>query len=129
MKKIIYTISIIFTVVVFFLIFTQNDKTTYGNNLFEYHSKPISLENMKYIPDVMNNINVLEETDNTLNYYTVNLDSFPVFTGYPKHISGSTREGGIFCNMDADADLEIVYNIGYTVQALNLDGSNVTGCA
>ncbi|MFC2092639.1 FG-GAP-like repeat-containing protein [Bacteroidota bacterium] len=127
MKKIIYTISIIFSVVVFFLVFTQNDKTTYGNNLFGNYSKTISLENMKYMPDVMNNINVLEELDNTSNYYTVNLDSFPVFNGYPKHISGSTREGGIFCNMDSDADLEIVYNIDYTVQAWNLDGSNVSG--
>ena len=127
MKKIILTISIVFTAVVFFLSFTQNDKTTYGNNLSETYSKTISFENMNCVPDVMNNINILEQTDNIPNYYTVNLDSFPVFTGYPKHISGSTREGGIFCNMDADADLEIVYNIGYTIQAWNLDGSNVTG--
>ena len=127
MKKMIFTTSIVFTAVVFFLAFTQNDKTTYGNNLFGIYTKTNSFENMKYIPDVMNNINVLEETDNTLSYYTVNLDSFPVFNGYPKHISGSTREGSIFCNMDSDSDLEVVYNIGYTVQAWNLDGSNVTG--
>jgi hypothetical protein len=127
MKKIIFTISIIFTAIVLFFAFTQNDKTTYGNNLFGTNAKTFSLENMNYIPDVMNNINVLEQTDNIPNYFTVNLDSFPLFSGYPKHISGSSKEGSIFCNMDSDSDLEIVVNIGYTVQAWNLDGSNVTG--
>ena len=127
MKKLIFTISIIFTAIVFFFIFTQNSKTTYGNNLFGTNAKTFSLENMNYIPDVMNNINVLEQTDNIPNYFTVNLDSFPLFSGYPKHISGNSKEGSIFCNMDSDADLEILINIGYTVQAWNLDGSNVTG--
>jgi len=127
MKKIIFTISIVLTAVVFFFVFTQNDKITYGNNLFGIYSKTISLENMNYVPDVMNNINVLEQTDNIPDYYTVNLDSFPIFSGYPKHISGSSYEGSIFCNMDTDSDLEIVINIDYTVQSWNLDGSNVTG--
>jgi len=127
MKKIIFTTSIVFTAIVFFFIFTQNDKTTYGNKLFGNNAKTFSLENMNYIPDVMNNINVLEQTDNIPNYYTINLDSFPVFSGYPKHISGSSYEGSIFCNMDSDSDLEILINIGYTTQAWNIDGSNVTG--
>ena len=127
MKKIIFTIFIVFIFTAFIINVTYNSNTSYSGSISEMYSKRVLLENLNYIPDVMNNINILEGDNNFSNYYTVNLDSFPVFTGYPKHISGSTREGGIFCNMDSDSDLEIVYNIGYTIQAWNLDGSNVTG--
>ncbi len=50
-----------------------------------------------------------------------------VFPGYPIGISGTSFEGGILCNMDSDDDLEIVYNIGYTIQAWNYDGTAVPG--
>ena len=123
----IFTIFIALIFAAFIINVTYNSNTLYSGSISEMFSQKVSLENLNYIPDVMNNINILEGDNNFSNYYTVNLDSFPVFTGYPKHISGSTREGGIFCNMDVDTDLEIVYNIGYTVQAWNLDGSNVTG--
>lgn len=79
------------------------------------------------IPDVMNNVNVVVNNENGIKNYTFNVDSFPLFTGYPITVSGSTFEGGIFCNMDSDSDLELVYNIGFTVQARNLDGSSVPG--
>lgn len=83
--------------------------------------------NKPVIPDVMGNFNVLE-TDGKNNYNTVyNIDSFPLFSGFPKTTSGATYEGGIICNMDSDNDLEIVRNMGYTVQAWNFDGSNVPG--
>ncbi len=127
MKRIIFTIFIVFIFASFIINVTYNSNTSYSGSISEIYSNRISLENLNYVPDVMNNINILEENDNISNYYTVNLDSFPVFTGYPKHISGTTREGGIFCNMDADVDIEIVYNIGYTVQAWNLDGTTVPG--
>ncbi|HCV43135.1 MAG TPA: hypothetical protein DGH68_06595, partial [Bacteroidetes bacterium] len=79
------------------------------------------------LPDVMNNVNILEQNETGSFTRTVNLDSFPLFTGYPQHISGQSFEGGIVCNMDADPELEIVYGIGFTVQAWNLDGSAVPG--
>ncbi|HSD63308.1 MAG TPA: FG-GAP-like repeat-containing protein, partial [Ignavibacteriaceae bacterium] len=50
-----------------------------------------------------------------------------VFPGYPIGISGASFEGGVLCNMDSDDDLEIVYNIGYTIQAWNYDGTIVPG--
>jgi hypothetical protein len=50
-----------------------------------------------------------------------------VFPGYPKDVSGQSFEGGILCNMDSDSDLEVVYNIGYTIQCWNYDGTNVSG--
>ncbi|MCC6866602.1 MAG: T9SS type A sorting domain-containing protein [Ignavibacteria bacterium] len=83
--------------------------------------------NQPVIPDVMGYINVLE-TDGYSTYNAVyNVDSFPLFTGFPKTFSGVGYEGGILCNMDSDNDLEIVRNIGYTIQAWNYDGSNVPG--
>lgn len=79
------------------------------------------------IPDMMNCINVMQYDINGPKPVSINLDSFPVYPNFPKHISGTTFEGSIFCNMDSDPDLEIVINIAYTVQAFNIDGSTVTG--
>ena len=53
--------------------------------------------------------------------------NFTLFPGYPVTQSGSTIEGSIFCNMDADPELEIVVCIGQATYAFNLDGSPVTG--
>lgn len=78
-------------------------------------------------PDVMNKVNVLNSSlkfQQTLFYES---DSLTVFAGFPLVISGNTFEGGIFCNMDNDPELEMVFNVNYTVQALNLDGTSVPG--
>lgn len=86
-----------------------------------------NIATMPVIPDVMGNINV-KESDGRLTYNAVyNVDSFPLFSGFPKSLTGTTFEGGILCNMDSDNDLEIVYNIGFTVQAWNFDGTSVPG--
>jgi hypothetical protein len=79
------------------------------------------------IPDVMNKINVAQFDGHILKNVTMNADSFPNFTGYPKHLQYYSAEGAIFCNMDTDPDLEIVFNLGYTTNALKKDGSNVPG--
>ena len=85
------------------------------------------LSGHELIPDVMNNVNFLERGTSGLLQRTVNLDSFPLFTGFPQHISGASFEGGIVCNMDSTSDLEVVYNIGFTVQAWKMDGTPVPG--
>jgi hypothetical protein len=79
------------------------------------------------IPDVMNKINVSDFSSNHQQTLFFHPDSISIFPNFPVSISGGTFEGGIFCNMDNDPELEIVFNIGYTVQALNLDGSSVPG--
>lgn len=78
------------------------------------------------IPDVMGVSNPKNEITSPYDVVTPR-DTLPVFPGFPKVISGTTFEGAIYCNMDADADLEIVINIAYTIQAFNKDGSNVPG--
>lgn len=94
--------------------------------LFNYSSA----QNVPYgrcIPDAMNYVNVYDNVLNRSITFQITQDSMPVFPGYPVVLSGSTFEGSIFCNMDGDAELEIVINIGYTVQALNPDGTSVPG--
>lgn len=111
----------------FLFIITAFMLISYSALSSDYPQYMISGFNQPVIPDVMGNIYVLE-SDGKITYNTVyNVDSFPLFTGFPKSLSGTTFEGGILCNMDADNDLEIVYNVGYTVQAWNFDGSNVPG--
>jgi hypothetical protein len=84
--------------------------------------------NLNLLPDVMNNVNVLESDGNgSFNNVSYNLDSFPSFPNWPKAVSGTSFEGGIYCNMDSDAALEIVYAFGNTVYAWKMDGSNVPG--
>lgn len=80
--------------------------------------------NSGIVPDVMGRINYIP-AQGVSNPSQV--DSFPLFNGFPITISGSSYEGGIFCNMDNDPELEFVYCITYTVQAFNMDGSPVAG--
>ncbi len=81
----------------------------------------------RFIPDVMNNVNVYDKVLNLQRTFKLGSDTLPTFTGFPVTVSGTTFEGCIFCNMDSDPELEIVINIAYTVQALNMDGTPVTG--
>ena len=78
-------------------------------------------------PDVMNRVNVLSSSSKIQQSLYFESDSLSVFTGFPIVISGNTFEGGIFCNMDNDPELEIVFNVNYTVQAFNLNGTIVPG--
>ncbi len=93
--------------------------------VISFSQVPFSSNLNKAIPDVMNNIRILDVFSN--NAYTVNLDSFPVFFGFPVTYTGYNYEGGIYCNMDSDPALEIVYTLAYTVYALNNDGTPVAG--
>ncbi len=86
---------------------------------------PVSSYYQKAVPDVMNNIRVLDILSNIA--YTINLDSFPVFPGFPVTYNYYNYEGGIYCNMDSDPQLEIVYSLGYSIHAINLDGTPVPG--
>ena len=79
------------------------------------------------IPDVMNKVQVLESNRGNTGTKIYDADSLPVFPGFPRVVNGQSTEGGIYCQMDADSEMEIVYGIGTTMQAWNIDGSIVTG--
>jgi hypothetical protein len=79
------------------------------------------------IPDVMGYVNVAQLDSKGLHNFTVRVDSLPNLPGFPKHYSGTSFEGGIYCDMFGNGNLEIIYNVGYNIYALNTDGSNVPG--
>ena len=55
---------------------------------------------------------------------------FTVYPGFPKqglYSVISPKTGSIYCNLDADAEMEIIFGAGEILYAVNLDGSAVTG--
>lgn len=59
-----------------------------------------------------------------------NPDAYTLFSNFPVkggYVVFSPKTGGIFCNMDADADLELVFGSGQVLYAINKDTSYVTG--
>ncbi|OQX73260.1 MAG: hypothetical protein B6D61_12690, partial [Bacteroidetes bacterium 4484_249] len=54
-------------------------------------------------------------------------DGIEVFAGWPVIETGSSQRGGIYCNLDEDPDLEIVYCIGQSIHAWKTDGTIVPG--
>ena len=103
------------------------------NNFRINKSQPVSIFNLSVagnqsvITDAMGYYCYLDENGNSQIGSSNDNPLEIVFPGYPKDVSGTSFEGGILCNMDGDADLEIVYNIGYTVQCWNYDGTSVSG--
>lgn len=85
----------------------------------------IAYSQNRMIPDVMNKVNVLDNA--TIKYFIIKADSLPVYSGFPLTLSGNCFEGGIYCNMDSDPELEIVYNTGYNINAINITGTQVPG--
>jgi hypothetical protein len=65
------------------------------------------------------------------NYYSDMYDpGFTVYPGFPKqglYTVISPKTGAIYCNLDADAEMEIIFGAGETLYAVNLDGTAVTG--
>jgi hypothetical protein len=75
----------------------------------------------------MGYVNILDYSGSQPKSISINLDSMPVFAGFPQKISGQSFEGAIYCNLDNDPQLEILINIGYTLQAFKLNGTSVPG--
>lgn len=55
------------------------------------------------------------------------LELIELFPNWPLQMLGSSQCGGVYCNMDTDDDLEIVYTVNQQVYAWNIDGSEVEG--
>ncbi len=55
------------------------------------------------------------------------LSNIELYPNWPLSYIGSSNRGGIYCNLDADDDQEIVYCVTQQVYAWNVDGSVVDG--
>lgn len=55
------------------------------------------------------------------------LSGIELYPDWPLSYSGSSQRGGVYCNLDEDEDLEIVYCVTQQVYAWNIDGTVVDG--
>ena len=78
------------------------------------------------MPDVNNKVLVGNDIATMIDNNAKSKD-ITIFPGWPVVYNGSSNRGGVWCNLDEDADLEIVYCIGQKVYALNIDGTLVDG--
>ena len=64
------------------------------------------------------------------NYSDMYDPGFTVYPGFPQqglYSVISPKTGSIYCNLDADPDMEILFGAGETLYAVNLDGTAVPG--
>jgi len=90
---------------------------------YEHFSIP---EGILVFPDVEGKALIIESfyVDITQNQM---LTPFVLYPDWPVEYTGSSQRGGVYCNLDEDDDLEIVYNVTQQVYAWNIDGSVVDG--
>jgi len=82
--------------------------------------------NLNILPDVSGKVLVKEDQMNLL-YQDSEFDPIELYPNWPIQLTGSSQRGGIYCNLDDDPELEVVYNVGQQVYAWNIDGSVVDG--
>jgi hypothetical protein len=85
-----------------------------------------SYKGVSVVPDV-NGMVLLGEDMKWLVQSEKQIDSIALYPNWPLQYMGSSSRGGIYCNLDSDPDLEIVYNVGQQVYAWKMDGSVVPG--
>jgi len=83
-------------------------------------------ENLNILPDVDGKVLIMEDFVQKLTEQGL-FTPISLYPGWPLTYNGSSTRGGIYCNLDADDDLEIVYNTGLQTYAWNIDGTVVTG--
>lgn len=80
----------------------------------------------QFLPDVDGKVLVSENMFDNIKIVS-DFDLIELYPDWPLQYNGSSQRGGIYCNMDSDDDLEIVYNVTQQVYAWNIDGSIVEG--
>ncbi|HCY75281.1 MAG TPA: hypothetical protein DHV28_05125 [Ignavibacteriales bacterium] len=83
-----------------------------------------------FIPDLDGVVPVSDISIESNNYSDMYDPGFTVYPGFPKqglYSVISPKTGAIYCNLDTDPEMEIIFGAGETLYAVNLDGSAVTG--
>ena len=97
-----------------------------AQNRVVHYSEIPNIESLNTVPDVAGMVLMADEQFIPVQN-SIFKDGVQVMSGWPVSAAGPTNRGGIYCNLDEDPELEIVYNIGNKVYAWNIDGSDVTG--
>ena len=83
-----------------------------------------------FIPDLDAIGNVPEIISSQSSYSDMYDPGFTVYPGFPQqglYSVISPKTGAIYCNLDSDAEMEIIFGGGETLYAVNLDGTDVPG--
>ena len=83
----------------------------------------------KYVlPDKMGKVLINQFDRKNYQDVVVQIDSFPLFPGFPQSFPGLCLEGGgVLCDLNQDGVFEIVYAAGHSVNAYNIDGTQAPG--
>jgi len=81
--------------------------------------------NQNFVPDVNGKV-LIKDYPNQIQQNT-DLDPIDLYPNWPLEYTGNSQRGGIYCNLDQDDDLEIIYNIEQKTYAWNIDGTEVEG--
>ncbi|MDP8268122.1 MAG: FlgD immunoglobulin-like domain containing protein [Candidatus Tenebribacter davisii] len=110
-----------------FFIFFMLISVTLVAEIINYSQLPEKLQT-KVIPDMDGRVLISDLESQLIENEILSRELPSVANGWPVSYTGSNcKNGAIYVNMDADADLEILFGVGTKITALNLDGSTVTG--
>jgi len=110
-----------------FFIFFMLISITLLAEIVNYSQLPEELQT-KVIPDMDGRVLISDLESQLIENEILSRELPSVVNGWPVSYAGSNcKNGAIYVNMDADADLEILFGVGTKITALNLDGSTVTG--
>ncbi len=81
---------------------------------------------LRFLPDVEGKVLVHESLFDLIKTGN-NREGIEVFPGWPVAYGGANERGGVYCQMDDDPELELVYPVSSSLLAYNIDGSPVSG--
>lgn len=93
--------------------------------VLDIHELPY-IPDARIIPDVDNKVLVVDDLI-TSPAEQIITSGFTPYPNWPISVNGSSQRGGVYCNLDDDDDLEIVYCVTQEVYAWNPDGTIVDG--
>ncbi|MEN8225918.1 MAG: VCBS repeat-containing protein [Bacteroidota bacterium] len=115
------TIQLFITTLIFIALILHGHSQSYVKDIKDLKS-PIQ----NAVPDVNGKILISGELDE-MYASGENRNSIEVMEGWPVYGSGEAQRGGIYCDLDEDPELEIVYNIGNKTYAWDYDGTLLPG--
>jgi len=95
--------------------------------IVDFIKLPQDIQN-RVIPDLDGKVLINDQSFQDYNLSELEREIPSAAAGWPVNYTGSNcKNGAIYVNMDADAEMEILFGVGTKITALNLDGSTVTG--
>ena len=114
MRKVI--IAFIFIIPIYLFCYIEN-----------IHNIPSQLRN-SVIPDMKGRVFISDNFIPIRNKQNLTRDLPTPHEGWPiSYTNSNCYNGAIYCNMDDDPEMEIIFGVGKKISAQNLDGSNVDG--